>query len=554
MKNKDIILKYSLQNAIFYKGKANPGAVLGKILSQDPSLRGNILDLKKEIETTVKQINSLSFEQQKKELEKLAPELMVKEKKEQEELPPLLNAEEGKVVTRFAPSPTGPLNLGQFLRATVISYAYAKKYNGKFILRIEDTDAKLIEKDFYEWMKEDLERIGIKYDQVVLQSDRMEIYYKYAEEMIGKGKAYVCLCSGDHFRQCKIDQKECECRSKTIDNNMGLWKEMLEGKYSDGDAVLRLKTDMCCPNPAIRDPPLLRVSKATHPIKGDKYSVWPLYNFSCMIDDHLLGVTHVFRGKEHEHNTAIQKEICDFFGWTFPTVVNFGMIRYPEDKIHTRDIKEWIKEGKVSGWDDPKLPTVRALLRRGFRPEALQAYGIELSLTKTDVTLDWGKMETINRRIIDSEANRYMVVVDPVKLTIDNAPEKHEIFEPVHPEFPEKGKKKVLVDIKWIFISSEDAKKLKNEIFRLKGLFNVTMGKKCRYVGDEIVRDMPKVQWVSQPNVNVRIVRKDGILEGMGEYEMNNLKVNDIIQMERIGFGRIDQKSKEGIVVYFAHR
>ncbi len=554
MKKDELILKYALQNAVFYKGKANPGAVLGKILSEDPSLRGNVLDLKKEIEKTVKQINLLSPDQQRKELEKLDPDMLTKEKKEQEELPPLPHAEEGKVVTRFAPSPTGPLNMGQFLRATMLSYAYAKKYGGKFILRIEDTDPSKIGKDFYGMIKEDLENTGISFDEMVLQSDRIETYYEHAGKMVEKEKAYVCLCPADHFRDHKKRQEECPCRNKSSGENGDLWRNMLEGKYSEGEAVLRLKTDMCCPNPALRDPPLLRVSKSPHPLKGEKYSVWPLYNLSCVIDDHLLGVTHIFRGKEHEHNTAVQRDIGEFFGWKPPTVVNFGMIRYPGEKIHTRDMKEWIKEGKVSGWDDPKLPTVRAMLRRGFRPEALRQYGKELSLTKSDVTLDWEKLETINRRIIDPEADRYMVVIDPVKLTVANAPEKREIFEPLHPEFPEKGKKKIMVDNKWIFISSEDREKLKNKIFRLKGLFNVSMGKKCRYFGDDIVRDMPKIQWVSRPNVKVRIVRKEGSAEGIGEREMSNLKEGDIIQMERIGFGRVDRKSMEGMVIYFAHK
>jgi glutamyl-tRNA synthetase len=554
MKDKEMILKYALQNAVFYKGKANPGAVLGKVLSQSPDLRGRVVEVRKDVERIVKEVNVQSFEEQKKHLEKLAPEMMEREKKEQEELPDLPNAEHGKVVTRFAPSPTGPLNLGQFFRAVMISYAYAKKYGGKFILRIEDTDAKKIEKEFYDWMKEDLRHCGISWDEFYMQSDRIETYYKYAEELVKKGHAYVCTCQCDDFKACKLDMKECPCRLLPSHDHLARWKDMLSGKYDDGEAVLRLKLDMCCPNPVMRDPPIFRVSKTPHPLKGEKYAAWPLYNLSCVIDDHLLGITHVFRGKEHEHNTTVQKTIANFLGWGFPTVVNFGMIRYPEEKLHTRDIKEWIKEGKISGWDDPRVPTIRAVLRRGFQPEALQQYGIALSLTKTDVTLDWGKLETLNRRIIDPKAGRYMVVTDPVKISVESHNAKKEVFEPLHPEFPEMGKKKVPVDPSKIYVSGEDYEKLKNGIIRLKGLFNVCLGKTCKYIGDDVVREMPKIQWVSEPHVKVNIVMRESTVSGIGEPELAKVKDGGIIQMERIGFGRIDSKTKDSVTVYFAHK
>jgi glutamyl-tRNA synthetase len=549
---KDLILKYSLQNAIFYSGKANVGAVLGKVIAENSEARKNINELRKEVEEIVNQVNKLSLEQQKSELRRIAPELLEKEKKAEEGLPELPNAKVSKVVTRFAPSPTGPLSLAQFLRAVMLSYAYARKYKGKFIVRIEDTDAKKIEKKFYDWIKEDLRNLGIKWDSLVLQSDRLDLYYKHAEDLILRGKAYVCVCKD--FKKFKDSKSECPCRKNTKDKNLELWKGMLRGKFEEGEAVLRLKLSMKDPNPVLRDPPLLRVNKHIHPLKGRKYKVWPLYNFACSIDDHSLGITHIFRGKEHEHNTSVQKRISSIFSWKFPEVVNFGMIRFPGEKIHTRDIKEWIEEGKVSGWDDPRLPTIRSLLRRGFHPKALQGYGIQLSLTKTDVTLDWEKLETINRKVIDPIANRYMVVIDPVRISIESSPEIREIFENLHPDFPKRGKKKIYVNSKAIYISKEDFEGFKQKIIRLKGLFNISLGRKPRYIGDDLIRDMPKIQWVSEPNINVKIVKPNGILEGLGEPEMNSLKVGELIQMERIGFGRIDSKNKNEITVYFAHK
>ena len=554
MKLRDIVLRYALQNAIFYQGKANPSAVLGKIASQSPEARSNITETRSLVEKIVKEVNLMSPEEQRKSLEKIAPELMEKKEKKQEGLSELSSAREGEVRTRFAPSPSGPLSIGQFMRAVFLSHYYAKKYKGKFIVRIEDTDAKKIEKNAYEWIKEDLVRMGTKWDLLVLQSDRLPLYYKHAREMIKKGGAYVCSCDSEDFKKYKLSKRNCPCRPNKKERNLELWEAMLKGELEEGSTVLRLKSDMSSPNPVLRDPPLLRINKTPHPLKGTKFAVWPLYNFACTIDDHDLKITHVFRGKEHEHNTAVQKAIADFFGWNFPDVINFGMIRFPGEKLHTRDIKEMIAKGEVSGWDDPRLPTIRSLLRRGFQPEAIRNLAMQCGLSKNDIELSWENLDTQNRKLIDPVANRYMVVINPVKLSISNAPKKREVFESLHPDFPERGKKKIPLEHSKIYISGEDYEKFKGNIIRLKGLYNITLGRKPRYTGDLVMKDMPKIQWVSEPNVKVRIVNKEGILEGLGEPELAGLKANKIIQMERIGFGRVDSNNRKEVVVYFAHR
>ena len=493
----------------------------------------------------------MSIELQKQKLMELNPGLMQKERKEQEDLPKLADAEDGKVVTRFAPSPTGPLNIGQFLRAAFLSHAYAVKYKGKFILRIEDTDAKNIEPAAYDWIREDLASMGIKPDQTVIQSDRMEIYYRYAEDLISRGKAYVCTCNSEKFKDFKLRKEDCPCRSR--DSREG-WNSMKAGEYEEGSAVLRLKLGMQDPNPVMRDPPVMRINKANHPRQGDKYKIWPLYNFSCVIDDVDLGITHVFRGKEHEHNTEIQKRIAEIFGWRFPVVVNFGMIKYPEEMLHTRDMKSGISEGKFSGWDDPRLPTVRALLRRGYDPDGLKSYALSVGLSKTDITLDWNNLNTHNRRVIDLKANRYMVVLDPVRIGVENAPAIQEIFEPLHPDDPKRGKKKMYVKSSMIFVSSEDLKAYEGQEIRLKGLYNFRMARKPKYIGNQVSREIAKIQWVSEPHVNVDVVYPGEVRHAFGEIELASAKVGDIIQMERVGFGRIDSKDKTGIKIYFAHK
>jgi glutamyl-tRNA synthetase len=552
---REIVLKYVLQNAVFYNGKADPGAVLGKVMANEPHLRKNVQGVRKEIEKAVKQINAISLEQQKVWLENLAPELLEKEKKAREGLPDLPGAKEGKLVMRFAPSPTGPLNISHVLRAVMINYIYAKKYKGKFILRLEDTDASKIAKEYYGMIKDDLKSIGVKPDLTVIQSYRMERYYLFAARLIRNGKLFACFCSAEKFRELSKSKKSCPDERATVQKNLKAWKDALAGKYKEGRVVFRFRTSMKEPNPALRNPAVFRISEENHPFQGTKYMVWPLYNYANVIDDHELGITHVFRGKEHEHNTAIQKKIYDALRWKPPVVLNFGMIYLPGEKIHTRDMKEWIEQKKVSGWDDPKLHTVRALVRRGFLPDMFRQLAENTGLSKNDIRLGWENIEGINRKIIDPLANRYMVVTAPVKISVKSSPRIKQVEEPLHPDFPERGKKKIPVNLQGIYISGEDFSNLKDKVFRLKGLGNIHLrGKEGYYTGNEIARDMQKVQWVSEPNVTVRIVTPKKIIKGLGEQNLAKLKPGTLIQMERIGFGRIDKIEKNIVTVYFAHK
>ncbi len=554
MNLKNVVLKYVLQNAVFYGGKASPKAVLGKVMASEPELRKRVHEVKAEIEKVVKEVNSLSREKQKEMLQKIAPELLKREEKRQETLPELPGAHPGRVVTRFAPAPTGPLNISHLLRAAMLSYLYAKKYNGKFILRFEDTDARRIEKRFYDMIMEDLKVCGVKWDKLVIESDDMELYYKYAEELINTNKAYACTCSAENFRKFKLEKRNCPCREKGKEENMKLWQEMLKGKYREGEIVLRFKTSMHDPNPAFRDPPIMRINEAEHPLKGKKYRVWPLYNYANVIEDHVCGITHVFRGKEHEHNTEIQRRIYQAFGWEPPIVVNFGMIYLPGEKLHTRDIKRMIENGEVSGWDDPRLHTVRALLRRGFQPEAFRMYAEHCSLTKTDIILNWETFESYNRKVIDPIAKRYMVVINPVKIDISSSKVSgSKVRLKTHPEKEETREVEVG---NYIYVSKEDFEKFKGKKIRLKELATGVLNKRFEEMESipEEDRVLQKIQWVPERYVNVIIVKPEGEEEGIGEYSMESLKPGDIIQMERIGFGRVDAVDKNIVTIFFAHK
>ena len=552
---KDIILKYCLQNAVFYRGKADARAVLGKVMAEVPEARKDVTGTKKLIDETVREVNSLSPEEQVKRLKKIAPKLLKREVKKQEELPPLPSAVTGKVITRFAPAPTGPLNIGHMLRAVMLSYLYARKYRGKFLVRFEDTDARIIKKEYYDWIKDDLKRTNVRYDKIYRESEHMNRFYKHAEQLIKSGDMYVCFCSSEDFRKLKQEKKDCPCRGKPVEKNIREWKAALKGRYDEGEFVVRFKTSMKEPNPALRDHACFRINETSHPFTGSKLRVWPLYNFANVIEDHYAKVTHVFRGKEHEHNTSIQKEIYAALGWKPPEVVNFGMIYLPGEKLHTRDIKEMINRGELSGWDDVRLHTVQALLRRGFQGKAFEEAALVCGLTKNDIRFDWDILESANRKIIDAKANRFMIVIDPVKISVRNAPKTRSVFEPLHVEFPERGKKRIPVNVKEIYISKEDFRQLNRKEFRLKGLFNIRLATNIGiYTNNEIKRTMKKIQWVSSDNAKIKILMPDGgSVSGVGEPEIRSLGVGDILQMERVGFGRIDSRGKE-IIIAFAHK
>jgi len=263
-------------------------------------------------------------------------------------------------------------------------------------------------------------------------------------------------------------------------------------------------------------------------------------------------VTHVFRGKEHEHNTTIQGKIYSALGMKPPRVINFGMMYLPGDKMHKRDIKKGVQEGMYSGWDDIRLTTVRAFLRRGFVPEAFREFSISCGLSKTDIRIDVGNLEAINRKLIDPLANRYMVVTDPQEIDVSGILKNTGLHDFVrvknHPD--REDTRNVSVTGK-IFVSGEDFRRFRGRDVRLIDLFNLELDKEPKLSkSQEFDMKTPKIQWVSQKNVKARILKQDGEVEGLGEKAVGELKGGEIIQMLRIGFGRVE---KQGTIV-FAHK
>jgi glutamyl-tRNA synthetase len=312
------------------------------------------------------------------------------ERPEREGLPELPDVSKKGVIMRFRPSPSGPLHIGHVI-SNLSSSMYVNKYGGKFYIIIDDTDPETTLKDAYENIKKDCEWVFGNVESYLNASDRIEIYYDYAEKLIKKGDAYVCSCDADKFREDYAKKKvECPCRNLGVKENMGKWKKMLDKNgYIEGDVVLRFKTPdkhggMKHKNPAMRDFPLARINEKKHPLQGNKYRVWPLMNLAVVVDDMELGMTHIIRGKDHRDNAERQKMIYEIFGMKYPWTFFIGRVKFTDLVLSKRKITEKINSGEFSGEEDEKLPTIASLRKRGYKPEAFRKFIEERGLTEVD--------------------------------------------------------------------------------------------------------------------------------------------------------------------------
>jgi len=546
------ILRHALKNAILHRGKASSQAVLGKVLAEYPELRQRIEEIRGEVEKVVEEVNLLTLEQQKAKLQEIGepPE----RKREERKLPELPQAGE-KVVTRFAPNPNGPLHLGH-VRAALLSYEYARRYRGKFILRFEDTNPRNALPEMYEQIRQDLRWLGISWDEEYYQSDRLELYYSYAEKLITEGKAYVCTCPAEDFGKLRDAGQACPCRNLPPEEQRKRWEGMLGGVYQEEEAVLRIKTDLSHPNPAVRDWPAMRIVNYPHPRTDTRYRVWPLYNFSVSIDDHEMGVTHILRGKEHEVNEERQRFLYQHLGWNYPVSIQYGRLMLEGVELSKTKIMEGIRAGIYTGVDDVKLATIASLRRRGYQPEAIRETLLEVGLTLVDAHLSWETLASHNRKILDPRVNRYFFVPNPVELRIRGVPEIREARVRLHPNFRERGERKIPIDwrdgIVRVKVPNKDIEGLKaGEVFRLMGLMNVRMvGEgEGEFAGFEVA-PVPKIQWVSEPSLEATVLRPEGTETGRVEPAILEEK-NPIVQFERYGFVKIEKLHP--LVAIFAH-
>ncbi|MDT7900726.1 MAG: glutamate--tRNA ligase [Acidianus sp.] len=564
----EIIYKYALDNAVKHDGKAAVGPVMSKVLGEKPELKPKAKEIAKRVQEIVEKVNSMSLEDQKKELEAKFPEMLTKKKTEEEKktLPPLPNVK-GEVITRFAPNPDGPIHLGN-TRAAILSYEYARMYKGKFILRFDDTDPKVKKplREAYDWIREDLKWLGITWQEEFTASSRLERYYEVAKEMIEKGYAYVDTCSEEEFKKMKETRNfslPCFNRSKPVEYNLELWEKMLERKFKEGEAVIRIKTDLNDPDPSKIDWVMARIvdtEKNPHPLVGDKYWVWPTYNFASAVDDHDYKITHILRAKEHMSNADKQKWVFNYMGWEIPEVMEFGRLKLEGFMMSKSKIKGMMEKGTTK--DDPRLPTIAGLRRRGILPETIREIIIEVGVKPSDATISIENIAALNRKKLDPIAKRIMYVENYSEFTLE-IPGEMTAKIPLSPSMKEFREITVKPGDK-ILVEKADAEN--QSIIRLVELCNVKVeGNKLVYVSKS-VEDAKKmnakiVQWVKKgEEVNVNVIKADPnqelkIINGKAERYAINLNPDEIVQFIRYGFVRVDSKNKSNneLTVIYAH-
>lgn len=549
--NKKLILKYALLNATQHNGKADLQAVLGKILGEKPDLKNKIKELIPDIQKIVKDVNSWSKEKQENEIKKIG--IIVKKKiEEKRELPELPNVKIGKVITAFPPEPSKYPHIGH-AKAALVNYLYAKKYKGKFIVRFEDTNPELSKKEFYNALTNGLKWLGIKWNKLVYVSDHIEKYYKLTERLIKENKAYVCVCKQSEIKKNRRLMEECKCRRNNSNKNLELWKKMLT-TFKEGEASVRIKISMEHKNAAMRDPTIMRIIDYPHPRIKKKYKVWPMYDFATALMDSWGGVTHRIRSKEFEMRTELQQFIQKSLGLKSPYITEIARFNLKGVPSSGRQIREMIKNKELFGWDDPRLTTLIALKRRGFDPEGIKEFLISTGVSKAESTLTWDVLESFNRSVIDPKCNRYFCVFDPIEIKIKDSSKVKKVRVHLHPDFPKRGYREIPVNLNKIFVSREDFKKFKGKEIRLIGLFNIKLDKQAEFMSKEVKMKMPKIQWVSEKNIPVKIVMNNGsVKKGIAESEIKKVKVDTRLQFVRFGFCRVDQTKPE-FVLYFTHK
>ncbi len=579
----EILWIAGLKNAVSFGGKPNKKAVIGKLMQQMPELRSNAKLANKlwnEIEPI---ISSMSLDDQKEKLVDLDPTALEKKAKvvEDKELPELPNLDKyDKVVMRLAPYPSGALHIGN-ARMIVLNNEYVNRHKGELILFYDDTigspkslrdspKAKYVLPEAYGLIKEGLEYLDVKTSKELYKSDRLEIFYEYCEKLIKDHMAYACFCPAGEFKE-KYKSKGVVCphRDQSIEKNLEEWKNMLGGKYPERSVVVRLKTGMDQPDPALRDQIIMRISEAEHPRVGNKYIVWPMLEFSWAIDDHLIGATHILRGSDLVKEDFIEDFIWDHFKWKKAEFLHYGRLQFSDMKLSKTLSRNNIQNGKYTGWEDPRTWSLQSLNKRGIRPEALKKSLLDLGMSLTSINFSTNWLYAKNKDIIDEISDRYFFVEDPVTIDIEEVPFLEYKAEPLLlPSKPNKGNRIIEGKVKnkklEILIASNDANNLKvGQILRLKDLINVQILSidldnnhiKAYYHSLELNRDYKIIHWVPEDSkVAVEILKPDGSLsKGYGEINLLKIPMNKTVQFERYGFVNPVKIENNKLFCYFTH-
>ena len=401
-----------------------------------------------------------------------------------------------KVLTRFPPEPNGYLHIGH-VKSICLNFGIGQKYHGETNVRFDDTNPTKEEVEYVNSILEDVKWLGFKWKEPVhYASDYFPELYEFARVLIRKGLAYVDDQTSEEIHDTRGDLrhpgKESPYRNRSVEENLKLFEEMKEGKYADGEKVLRAKIDMASPNMVMRDPVIYRILHASHHRTGDAWCIYPLYDFAHPLSDALEGITHSICTLEFEERRPLYNWCLQAFeGEEKPRQIEFARLNVTTMITSKRKLRKMVEAGLVSGWDDPRMPTISGIRRRGYTPESLRLFCELVGVAKADNLVDIAQLEYCIREDLKAKAPRLMVVVDPVKVVLTNYPEGkiEEVTIENNPEVPSMGERKVPFG-RNIYIEREDFMETP-----MKKFFRMTPGKEVRLKGayivkcDEVVKD-----------------------------------------------------------------
>ena len=334
---------------------------------------------------------------------------------------------EGSVVTRFPPEPNGYLHIGH-AKAICLSFGMAKEFGGSTYLRFDDTNPEKENIEFMESMKRDISWLGFEWLEIRNASDYFDQLYQFAEQLIEEGKAYVDSLNAEEIREyrgsLKSPGKDSPYRSRTVAENLDMFRRMKAGEFADGEHVLRLKIDMASPNINMRDPSIYRIRHIHHHQTGDKWCIYPLYDYTHCISDSLEGITHSLCDLGFEDHRPLYDWVLDELKMNcHPQQIEFSRLNLQYTVMSKRKLKQLVEENIVTGWDDPRLPTITGLRRRGYTAASIRDFCRRIGVTKSDNNVELAMLESCIRDDLDAAAPRAMGVIDPVKIVIENYPE-----------------------------------------------------------------------------------------------------------------------------------
>ncbi|MBQ9113867.1 MAG: glutamine--tRNA ligase/YqeY domain fusion protein [Clostridia bacterium] len=481
------------------------------------------------------------------------------------------NGKIGAVQTRFPPEPNGYLHIGH-IKSMLVNFGTAKKYDGKCNLFFDDTNPSKEKTEFVDAIRKDIEWVGYEWADEKYASDFFDIIYEYAEKLICDNKAFVCDLSPEQISATRGTLteagKESPYRNRSVEENLTLFREMKAGKYPDGSKCLRAKIDMASPNMNMRDPVIYRILRATHHRTGDKWCIYPMYDYAHPICDYLQGVTHSLCTLEFEDHRPLYDWVGIHLGFApKPRQIEFARLAVTNTVMSKRYLKKLVEEGHVHGWDDPRMPTVAGLRNRGVPPEALLDFCTKIGIVKANSECQLSYLEACIRDNLNANAERAMAVLEPLKVTITNYVGEELLDSAIHPLKPELGVRKVAFS-NVVYIDKADFslnpppkyQRLKMDGYvRLKGAYiihcdDVVLDEngevaelKCSYVPESRsasdtsgIKVKGTIQWVDGKTGVDAEIRRYGYLLKDAEYPGQDFGERMNLDSERIYYGKAE--------------